>query len=182
MNNFPKKIFGLEIRNSALTAVELKYGKTGPRVVNYSRVELDSGVVEDDSIIVNSEAFNESLRKLLLKGKRGPISAKGVVISIPEEKTFNHHINIPKEYADNEEYIKSIASDYIPINLNEAVIDWAILKTKNINQNEVTINFVAVQKNIIELLIKKLSDNGLKVLGVDICENSLVRYCNKTTF
>ena len=122
-----KNSFGLEISNSALTAVELTYGKNGLKVVNFARVELESDIVEDDSIIVNPEAFKAALMKLLREGYAGPFSSRNVIISVPEEKTFAHHLCIPNEHRHDDKYIMQLAKDFIPIELGEAVIDYKFL-------------------------------------------------------
>ncbi|MBU0727775.1 pilus assembly protein PilM [Patescibacteria group bacterium] len=177
MSNIFKNIFGLEISNTSLTAVELAHGKSGFRVVNYSMVSLEPGIVEDDCIIVNIEGFKEALKTVLLEAKNGPITSKNVIISIPEEKTFGHHIDVPKEHSKDEEFIKNLAKDFIPIELNDAIIDFKQIK-EGLNKKIVTFNFVAIQKNIVNSLINALKDEGLNVVGVDVNKNSIIRYCN----
>ena len=43
--------------------------------------------------------------KLLLDASNGPITSRNVIISIPEEKTFSHYLNIPKEHEKNDDFI-----------------------------------------------------------------------------
>lgn len=177
MNSVFKDTFGLEISNTALKAVELTYAKEGVRIVNYSTIELEPGIVVDSCIIINKEGFTEALKKLLLEAKRGPINAKNVAISIPQEKTFSHQIEIPKENAKDRDYIKNAAKDYIPIELSEAVVDYTQIK-ENPENKSVTFNFVAIQKNLVEALITILDEAGLNVIAVDVNKNSLIRYCD----
>jgi Tfp pilus assembly PilM family ATPase len=172
-----KNTFGLGISNTALTAVELDYGKAGLRVLNYSRVELKPGIIEDDLIIIDPEAFKEALGQLLIEAKNGPISSRNVIISIPEEKIFSHYINIPKEHANDIKFIKQVAQDFIPIDLNESITDCKLMKNKP-NDKDLKFNFVAVHKNIIKQLISSLNETGLKVVAVDTKKESLIRFCN----
>ncbi|MBN2087063.1 pilus assembly protein PilM [Candidatus Peregrinibacteria bacterium] len=177
MANSKNKIFGLAINNTSLTAVEISHGKFGPKVTNYSRIEFGTGIIEDRCIIVNPEVFQDTLRKLLLNAKNGPIKTKDVVISIPEEKTFTHQLEIPKEYRDDDDYINDKAKDFIPIALDEAIIDYKIIKNKN-SDKILTLNYVATQKSIVNMLIQSLKEVGLNVVGVDTNKNSLIRACN----
>jgi len=169
-----KNTFGLDISNSALTAVELSYSKKGLRVVNFARVELNAGIVEDNCIIVDKEAFREALEKLLQEGYAGPITSKNVIFSIPEEKTFSHRIRVLKENSENEEYIKSLAKDFIPVDLSETATDFKILES---DKKEVEINFIAAQKYVIESIISVISEVGLKTVFVDVDKNSMIRAC-----
>ena len=170
-----KNTFGLDINNSALTAVEFSYGKKGLKVVNFARVELNPGIVEDNCIIVDREAFKEALARLLREGYAGPINSRNVIFCIPEEKTFSHRLTIPRESAEDEPYIKLLARDFIPIELNEAAVDY---KEISGDKKEVTLNFVAAQKFIIETIISVLSEAGLKTVHVDVDKNSLNRACD----
>ena len=177
MNNILKNTFGLAISNSLLTAVELSYGKTGLRVINFSKLELESGIVDDDCIILNPEAFKDALMKLMLEAKNGPITSRNVIIMIPEEKTFSHSLSISKEKTEDEDFIKDAARDSIPITLDEAVIDYKRIKNRSTEKN-IIYNFVATQKSIINSLIKTIGESGLNVVAVDTSKNSLIRACN----
>ncbi|MBU0577990.1 pilus assembly protein PilM [Patescibacteria group bacterium] len=179
MDNTLKNTFGLAISNEMLTAVELAYNKSGLKVINFSKVDLEPGVVENNCIIINPLALKEALSKLLQEAKMGPIKSENVIISIPEEKTFNHHIDIPKEQVKNKEFIKNVARDFIPIALDDAIIDYKQIRS-NPGQNYITFNFVAVQKNIIDSLTKVLSEANLNVVAVDIDKNSIIRSCNNS--
>ena len=171
-----KNTFGLDISNTAITAVELAYSKKGLRVVNFARIELNPGIIEDGCIIVDKEAFKEALGRLLKEGYAGPFTSKDVIISIPEEKTFSHRFCIPHENVEDEGYIKMLASDFIPVELSEAAMDYKLLDTCP-DKNEVNINFVAAQKNVIDSIIDTLSEVGLRVVFVDVDKNSLMRAC-----
>ena len=177
MENPIKKTFGLAISNTALTAVEVSRGKFGLKVVNYSRIELKPNIIEDNCIIINEQAFQDALKKLLLNAKKGPITAKNVIISIPIEKTFSHKLLIPKEHYNDDDYINNEAKDFIPITLDEAIVDYQIINGKKSDKN-INYNFVAIQKSIINPLINTLKEVDLNVVGVNTDKNSLIRTCN----
>jgi Tfp pilus assembly PilM family ATPase len=177
MKNIYKNTFGLQISNEFLKAVELSNGKSGLFLRNYSLVPLSPGVVEDNCIVINKEAFKEAVQKLITEANNGQMASKNVIISIPEEKTFSHHLEIPVEYSKDDEYIKKMARDYIPIDLTEAIIDYRPIEEES-NKNTVVFDFAAVQKMLVKPLINILGEMGLNVIGIDVSKNSILRCCN----
>ena len=177
MENDLKDTFGLDIRDTALTAVELRKEKETFKVVNYSRVDLEPGIVDEDSIILNPEAFKEAVLKLLKEGHEGKIDSKNVIISIPEEKTFSHYLKVPSEQAGHRESILQQAKDFIPIELSEAAIDYKRIKNET-GKKEIGFDFAAVQKSIVQPLIDTLQETGLRVVAIDVDKNSLMRACS----
>lgn len=173
-----KNTFGLDISNSAIAAVELQLNGKQLKVINYGRVELEPGIVEDECVVVNEEAFLQALRTLLEKGAAGPFKSKQAIISISEDKTFTHSLTVdgPKPKHDD---ILEAAKDFIPIDLSEAVVDYRFLGSEENGekQTKVNVDFVAVQKNIVESLIEILAKEGLEVMAVDVSKDSLVRSC-----
>jgi Tfp pilus assembly PilM family ATPase len=149
-------------------------GKQGFQVVNYSRVELEPEVVEEDSFIVNPEAFKEALAKLLKNGKNGPITSRNVIVSLPEEKTFSHQVSFPGDTSPGEAEILATARNYIPIELGDAVVDYKRLEGVS-EDRHVTYSVVAAQKNLVESLLVNLGEAGLSVLAVDVSKDSLFR-------
>ena len=118
MEDLLNDTFGLDIRNAALTAVELEMKKSGVNLVNYSRAPLDPGIIDEDSILLNPEAFKDAVQKLLKNGGSGEITAKNVIISIPERKTFSHYLKVPTEDIESREAVLGHAKDFIPHSLS----------------------------------------------------------------
>ncbi len=177
MKSVLKNTFGLDITDIALTAVEMVCDRKGWRVANYSRVELEPEVVEDDSFIMSPEAFKTALEKLLKEGKNGPITSRNVIASLPEEKTFSHQVSFPVGSPQDEEDILKTAKNYIPIELGDAVVDYK--KLDGISDGKhVTYSVVAAQKNLVESLIQNLGEAGLNVVAVDVSKDSLFRCCH----
>ena len=172
-----KKIFGLWIDDFRISAVEIAKNKFGIRIVNYSLVELEPEVIESGCIVVNPDALKTALSKLLLEGANGPFTSRNAIIALPEEKTFSHLLEIPKEKEKDNEYIMGAARDLIPIELDEAATDYSLIKESE-DGKTVTLNFVAAQANIINPLIATLKEVGINIVGVDISSNCRTRACN----
>lgn len=178
MTKISKNTFGIYIDNTSITAVELGFYKNEnkPRVINYGRIELEPGIVEDSSIFLNSELFKKNILELLKNGKYGRFLNKNVHIAIPEGKTFFHTLNVPTKNTETIKGIIKSAKDFIPINLSEAIIDY---KIKSTNKDGFSIvDFTAVQKNVVLPIIKILEEVGLNVIGVETCRDSIIRSCN----
>ncbi len=175
-----KNTIGLGIRDNSLTAVELAKKKNDFDVVNYSHLSLDPGIVDENSILINPEAFKLAVKKLLKEGREGEIKSSNVIISIPEEKTFSHYLEIPAEDANDHEAILKYAKSIIPIELSEAVMDYKRLK-RAAGKKEVAFDFVATQRSIVNPLIDTLQSIGLTVVAVDVDKNSLMRVCQHCT-
>jgi len=157
--------------------VELAISKDTFKVVNYSRVELEPGIIDEDTILLNPDAFKEAALKLIQEGHEGVIKSRNVIISIPEEKTFSHYLRIPAQDAEDYEGVVGHAKDLIPIELSEAAIDYKSLEQQKRDKKIVDFNFVAVQKSIIQPLITALQEAGLRVVAIDVDKNSLMRVC-----
>lgn len=170
-----KNTFGLDITSNAITAVELSYKKNILKVINYGRVELNPGIVEDDSIIIDKAEFKEALTHLMKNGFGGPFTSRDVIISISESKTFAHHLAIPAEKAEDRGFIINTAKDFVPIELTQAVVDYKKIEVK---EGKAYFEFVAVQRSIIESLTEALAETGLRVVGIDIGKNSVIRACD----
>ncbi len=177
MEPLPENTIGLDIRNNALTAVELAKTKDSFKVVNYARLELDPGIVDEDAILLNPDLFKEAVLKLLADGREGAIKSRNVVISIPEEKTFSHYLDLPGENPEDYETVIEHAKDLIPIELEEAAVDYKRLDEDSKDKKPSDFNFVAVQKSIIQPLITSLQEVGLQVVAIDVDKNSLMRVC-----
>lgn len=174
MEQLPKDTFGLHITSSALTAVELSCEKDQLKIVNFARVPLAPNIVEDNCIILDKGAFKEALAKLVQSGYAGAFRSANVILSVPEEKTFVHTLTIPQEHIHDSDFILKAAEDFIPIELNEAVMDYSQINTPS-EKKEASFIFVAIQKTIIESLIQILSEMGLSVVFVDVSTRSLLR-------
>ncbi len=174
MTNQKNKRVGLIIKDRSLSAVEVAMGKNGPAVINYSKILLKEGIVENGCVIINKESFQEAVKKLLANGAGGPIKTNQLLVSIPEEKVFSHLIDIPKNKINDTDFIKEAAHDFIPIELNKAVFDYKIIH-ENDNKKNVTLSFVAVQNNIAEPIIEALKEIGVDTMGMNVDVNCIIR-------
>src|SRR3989338_2706382 len=127
-----KSKLGIDIGTAAIKIVELE--KTGGRFVlkNYGLFELkdtdiqSSGSGTGQSILkLPDQEIVWGLKELL---KKSNIKSTNAIVSIPSFSTFTTIIEMP--YLSEQELAKALpfeARKYIPIPLNEVILDWSII-------------------------------------------------------
>jgi len=109
--------------------------------------------------------------------KESNVSSKEIMIALPEPQVFTRTIKFPlltdKEVASA---VKWEAEQYIPIPINEAIIQHQILERReNASPPEVVALLVAAPRILVEKYVKVAQTAGLTVVGVETALMSLVR-------
>ena len=145
-NLFAKKgKLGIDIGTASIKVVELQ--KKGARfeLSNYGLFELRGGI--SDSSIHSTNLGQISSERGILKLpdeeiiwgikeviRKSGIKSKNVVASVPSFSTFSTIIEMP--YLSEQDLAKALpfeAKKYIPIPLNEVILDWSIIDILNSN-------------------------------------------------
>lgn len=164
--------FALDIGTTAVRVVELSRSGRNWTLQRY-------GVAAVDMKIATSDAPDDQ-RKLAevimtVIGQSG-IKSKNVVLGIPSNKMFATVVDMPslsqQELASS---IKYQAEQYIPMSLDEAKIDWALLgkSLNDANKNEVLIASVA--NNFSEARLDLVEGLGLNVIAMEPDSLALTR-------
>lgn len=171
---FSTGTLALDIGGSSVAALRLS-GRSGAlKLREYFEASLPEGLVVDGEI-VDADLFARELRPFV---KRYGLRGRAVHVGVSNQKVIVRNIEMPEmtpqELRGALEYQ---AQDYIPIPVDEAVIDFQVLGSRvgadGTRRQEVLL--VAAQKQMIENLLDALRRSGLKVTGVDICGMALVR-------
>ena len=123
-----KSKLGIDIGTSSIKVVELSTSGGRFKLENYGLFELkgQKGRTESQNILqLPDEEIVWGLQQVLKQAKFG---SKDVVASIPSFSTFTTVIQMP--YLSEEDLAKAIpfeARKYIPIPLDEVVLDWSII-------------------------------------------------------
>jgi len=126
---------GIDIGTASIKVVELE--KKGARfeLSNYGLFELKSGVSDIPAtagrgiLKLPDEEIIWGIKEII---KKGSIKSKDVVASIPSFSTFSTIIEMP--YSSEQDLAKALpfeAKKYIPIPLNEVILDWSIIDISN---------------------------------------------------
>jgi len=88
------KIFGLDISDKSVEAIQLKKGLGKPKMTAYARTILGSSLVANGEI-KNSEKLAEKFKALLDSAQPKKIKSKYCIVSIPESQVFTAIFSLP---------------------------------------------------------------------------------------
>ena len=91
-----------------------------------------------------------------------------MILALPENKVFAHVFNVPKALANDAKVILKLAQEHIPLNLNESIFDYQVIKDQDISNKERRIYFAAVEEKVIFDYLEVLTAAKLKVVAIDI--------------
>lgn len=164
--------FALDIGTTAVRVVQLTGGNGAWALDRYVSVPIDIKVSSSDAA-QDQRKLSEVIMTAV--GQAG-VKAKDVVIGVPSDKTFATVVELP-DMAENElaATIKYQAEQYIPMSLDEAKIDWALLG-KSVNdptKNEILLT--SVQNSFTESRLDLIESLGFNVLAIEPDSLALTR-------
>lgn len=181
-----KSSLGLDIGTSSIKIVELE--KKGGRfeLLNYGSFELmgssslNQQNYENQSILkLPDQEITVGIQELV---KKSGFRSMGVIASIPSFSTFATVIEMP--YISNENLARALpyeAKKYIPIPLDEVVVDWSIVGVTNGQDgvqgrpSSVEIFLAAVPKDETERYRNIIKNAGLKLNAIELENSALIR-------
>lgn len=184
---------GLDIGTSAIKAVELD--KRGGRfsLDNYGIFELKGSGIKEEPVLDKSAEGWQSILKMpdreIAEGirelvKRAGFQSTNVVASIPSFSTFATVIEMP--YVSNEDLARALpfeARKYVPIPLDEVVLDWSIVGVMNNDQQSgvftrpsmVEVFLAAVPKDETIRYQNIMKNAGLSLQALELENSALIR-------
>lgn len=162
--------FGLDISDYSVKIVFLNKKR---KVEVCLREKLPVGVVVNGKI-KDKQILSETISQLKTKAGSALPTDK-VILSLPESKVFAHVFNIPASLVNNPKVILKIAQENIPLNLNESIFDYKLLKDKDLPRKEKRIYFVAVEEKLVFDYLEVLTLAKLKPIAIDIEPSSIAR-------
>ncbi len=165
---------GLDIGTDYIRAAQIKPSASGNTLVAYGSVTMPFGAVVEGEI-VDAEAVSGALKELW---KRTGIRTKDVSIGVSNQKVVVRLIDLPYMERDElEGAIQYQAQDYIPIPIEEAIIDFQIIGDYMTPADEhmMEVLLVAAQKDMIASAVAAVEGGGLKLAQVDVTAFALVR-------
>lgn len=165
---------GLDIGSSTFRIAQLKSADDKPLLVNYASIKTADGLVNEGEII-----DIESVSKVLAAFWRdNKIAEKRVVVGVANQKVVVRVIEMPlMSEAELRSAIQYQINDYIPIPLEEAIIDYQIIsKHENSEQNKMMdVLVVAARKDMVENTVAAIRGAGLKPVIVDVSSLAFAR-------
>ena len=165
---------GLDIGSKTIKVVELVKEGSGWRlkasgVISYKGVTPEH--MQEDKDFV---PLVDAIKKLYKEAK---ISSKDVAIALPEPQVFTRSIKFPLlSDAEISSAVKWEAEQYIPIPVNEAVIQHQIIeKQEDASPPQTVVLLIAAPKELVEKYAKLVQMSGLNLIAVETGLMSLVR-------
>ncbi len=165
--------FALDIGTNAVRVVQLS--STGPdtwNLAHFGYAPLDEKT--------SSSASPEALRRLgevimTAVGQSG-IKTKNVVIGLPSNKTFTTVIEVPL-MPDNElrNTLKYQVDQYIPMAVNDAKVDWALLGTSLHDPKMQEVLIASTANTYAEERLEFIESLGLNVIGAEPDPLAMIR-------
>lgn len=164
----------LDIGGSSVTAIQLAGRGNRVRLRRFFEAPLPDGLVVDGEI-VDADLFGRELKGFVHQNK---LRGRSTQVSVSNQKVIVRNIDMPEmTEAELQGALEYQAQDYIPIPVEEAVLDFQILG-KRIDadgQPRQEVLLVAAQRAMVETLLGSLKQAGLKVSGVDVSSLALIR-------
>ncbi len=164
----------LDVGGSSLLALQIVGGAGRLKLRGCYEWPLSEGLVVDGEI-VDVDLFARELKAFATEYK---LRGRSVHLAVGNQKVIIRNIDMP-EMTDDElrGAIEFQAQDYIPIPVDEVVLDFQITgKTVNAegaSRQEVLL--VAAQKTMISMFCAAVKQAGVKVAGIDVSSMALIR-------
>lgn len=165
---------GLDIGTDHIRVAQLKPTSAGFQLTTYGSIAVPFGSVVEGEI-VDGESVSAALRELW---KRAGVHNKEVCIGVSNQKVVVRLIDLPfMEKDELEGAIKYQAQDYIPIPIEDAILDFQIIGDYMTPADEhmMEVLLVAAQRGMIDSAVAAVENAGLKLAQIDVTAFALVR-------
>lgn len=165
--------FALDVGTNAVRVVQLSpSGQSSWNLVAYGYVPVDSRITSSDS----PEARRRLGEVIMTAVGQSGIKAKNVVIGLPSSKTFTTVIDVPV-VSDSElkATMKYQIDQYIPMAVDEAKVDWALLGSSLHGQGQQEVLISSTAKIYSEERLEMVEALGFNVIAAEPDPIAMVR-------
>ena len=172
----PRNVVSFDIGASAIKIASGKYHKGKLVINNCTEIVTPEGTIADGKIL-NENQLSEML-KFSLKDIK--VKAADAIITTNSSLIINREIMIPKvEDEELDTVIRYEIQQYLPINLNDYVIQFIILdEVEAESGNKYKVNVIAYPDKISRDYYNLINSIGLNPYALDVTYNSLNKIAN----
>ena len=164
--------FALDIGTNAIRVVQLKKAGSGWALEHYGYAPIDSKLTSSDS----EEARRKVGEVIMTAVGQSGIKTKNVVIGLPSSKTFTTIIDVPMaSEAELKATMKYQIDQYIPMSVEDAKVDWALLGNSLHAANQQDVLLSSVAKQYSEERLELVEALGLNVIAAEPDPIAMVR-------
>jgi len=165
---------GLDIGTDHARAAVLKSISSGLSLAAYARVDMPMGAVVDGEV-VDPVAVSTAIRELW---RQPGIKGKDVITGVSNQKVVVRLIDLPfMERDELKGAIQYQAQDYIPIPVEDAILDFHIIGDYMTPADEhlMEVLLVAAQRDMIGATVTAVESAGLSPVAIDVTSFAIVR-------
>jgi len=174
----PPSILGVDIGTTSIKIVELQKKGKKIQLKNYGEYQTPVSQIETTPIGANFLAFPEDRIALLIKEimKEAKIEIREANIALPVFSSFFTVIELPlMEPEEIPEAVKFQAGQYIPVPIEEVVLDWSIIEEENPIEKKIKVLLTAVPKDVIQKYINIGRNVNLTIKTLEVESFAQVR-------
>lgn len=169
--NQEQNYFGLDLGNSSIKIAQLRELSGRPTLVTYGDIDIPENLLASDSQ-VDQDKIADYVKQLAMDAN---VSTKNVIASLPSTSSYSSIIKTPivdaKELGES---IKYQADKYIPIPVDQAKLDWAIID-ENKDKDELTVLIIAAPNSLATKYLNIVQKAGFELLALEINALALSR-------
>ena len=168
-----RRLIGLDIGTNAVTVAEVTPGAV-PRLERFGQVALARDAMREGEVADDS-AVTEAIARLC---ETVDIKKATVRVGLASPRVIVRQIEMPVMSADElANALRFQATDLIPIPIDEAVLDFAILGNDTGDDGEpvMRVLLAAAQSAMVSRLVAAVENAGLSVAAVDLVPLALIR-------
>ena len=170
--------FALDIGTNAIRVVQLRKSGTGWILEHYGYAPIDSKITGSDS----EDARRKVGEVIMTAVGQSGIKSKNVVIGLPSSKTFTTIIDVPMASdAELKATMKYQIDQYIPMSVDEAKVDWALLGNSLRAQNQQEVLLSSVARQYSEDRLELVEALGFNVIAAEPDPIAMVRALSAPT-
>lgn len=165
---------GLDIGTDHVRVAQVKQTGSGFTLSGYGRVEVPMGAVADGEI-VDSAAVASAIKELW---RRSNVRGKDVCTGVSNQRVIVRLIDLPfMERGELQSAIQYQAQDYIPMAVEESILDFQIIGDYMTPSDEhmMEVLLVAAHREMIGNTVAAIEGAGLKLTRVDVSSFAIVR-------
>jgi len=165
--------FALDIGTNAVRVVQLSAnGHDSWSLQHYGYAPIDKKTMSSDS----SEGARRLGEVIMTAVGQSGIKEKNVVIGMPSSKTFNTVVDIPNmDEAELRSTIKYQVDQFIPMPINEAKVDWALLGQSFHDPKQQEVLLSSTSNKYAEERLEFIEQLGFNVLAAEPDPIAMVR-------
>ncbi len=165
---------GLDIGTDHIRVAQVKPAGAGFELSGYGRVDIPMGAVVEGEI-VDVDAVTSAIKELQ---RRSNVRGKNVAIGVANQKVIVRLIDLPyMERTELEGAIQYQAQDYIPMAVEESILDFQIIGDYMTPSDEhmMEVLLVAAHRDMIGNAVAAVEGAGLKLTQIDVSSFAIVR-------